>query len=319
MSVMQKADTDVMCFGGSKNKASLERIWSKRDAFILMDCEEEKYFDTHQRGSGFVFLKKTARSVALIDEWLEYMKDPRIVTDMPNQLGKENYPGFKENRHDQTVWSLLTKKHNIKPFRDPSQFADFKNLDEYPKDVLDRSTYTTTFYLHRRSVGFNRTLEDFLRIYANEPRLCEGIRTAKYLVNDGMIKEAQEVLWRLLSKYQDGNDAAWLNVWDDLRYIIFKHKNIGASYAETFQPLLYKLLLQVLRRKVELNQIPQLISLAACAENKNLIPQEFQGALEYLVAQYVKQVTTNKFPAYMSTAQELLTAYRELNMPNSLK
>ena len=313
---MENAKTNVMGFDGYSEY--IERIWSKRDAFILMDCDEEKYANTRQYGAGFILLKKSSDSVSLIDEFLYYVQDPRIVTDMPNQLGKENYPGFKENRHDQTVFSLLMKKHNIKPFRHPSQADDLRPKDDHSEDVLKRSTYPTIFYHHRRAVGFNRTLEDFLRIYANEPRLCEGIRTAKYLVNEGMIKEAQEVLWRLLSKYQYGNDAAWVSIWDDLRYILCQHKNIGAPYAETFQPLLLKLFLQVLRRNVDFGKISQLVFLTSCVENKNLIPKEFQGALEYLVAQYVKQATTHKSPAYMSTAQELLTAYRELNMPNSL-
>ena len=317
LDVMNRENTDVMCFGGNNNY--LERVWSKRDAFILMDCDSEEYANTPQRGSGFIFLKKSAGTIALIDEWLEYMQDPRIVTDMPNQLGKENYAGFKENRHDQTAWSLLTKKHGIKAFRDPSQFGEFTLNSDLPKDVLDRSTYPTIFYLHRRAVGFNRTIEDFLRIYANEPKLCEGMRTAKYLLKEDMIKEAYEVLRRLLQKYQDGNDAAWLSTWDDLRYIFIQHKNHGAPYAEIFQPLLFKLLLQILRRGISFTQVPQLVSLAACAENKNLIPKEFQDALAYLVGEYIKQVSnidvSNK---PLPTAQEILNSYRELNMPTPL-
>ena len=293
-----------------------ERIWSKRDAFILMDCEGEKIFSTPQRESGFIFLKKTSESVALIDEFLEYAQDPRILTDIPNQLGKENYEGFKENRHDQTVWSLLTKKKGIKPFRDPLQFSTY---NKYSKDVLDRSTYPTTFYLHRRSVGFNRTIEDFLRIYADEPRFNEGIRTAKYLLEEGMVKESYEILWRLNQKYGDGYDEAWINAWEDLRYIFFKHKELGSPYAEIFQPCLCKLLWQILRRRVNFNQIPDLIPLIDCVENKNYISQELQNALARLVAGYANQAARQKFPAYMKTTQEILAEYRELNMPIPLE
>ena len=45
---------------------------------------------------------------------------------MPNQLGKENYEGFRENRHDQTVWSLLTKKKNIAPLKDLGIFCHYR-------------------------------------------------------------------------------------------------------------------------------------------------------------------------------------------------
>ena len=115
MEAMQKINIDAMPF----IQGFTEKIYSKRDAFILMDCDSEQYANTPQRLSGFIFLKKSPATVALIDEFLEYMQDPRIVTDMPNQLGKENYEGFKDNRHDQTVWSLLTKKKGIPAFRRP--------------------------------------------------------------------------------------------------------------------------------------------------------------------------------------------------------
>ena len=211
---------------------------------------------------------------------------------------------------------MLTKKKGIKPFRDPSQFSTY---NKYSKDVLDRSTYPTTFYLHRRSVGFNRTIEDFLRIYADEPRFNEGIRTAKYLLEEGMVKESYEILWRLNQKYGDGYDEAWINAWEDLRYIFFKHKELGSPYAEIFQPCLCKLLWQILRRRVNFNQIPDLIPLIDCVENKNYISQELQNALARLVAGYANQAARQKFPAYMKTTQEILAEYRELNMPIPLE
>ena len=315
--IMQKLNIYVMPFVATQNLLPLtyERIWNKRDAFILMDCDNEQTANSLQIMATFILVRKTADSVALIDEFLEYAQDPRILTDIPNQLGKENYDGFKEHRHDQSVWSLLIKKRGIQPFRDPSHFFELVPRENFPKDVLDRSNYPTMFYLHRRSVGFNRTIEDFLRIYANEPRLCEGIRTAKYLLQEGMVKEAYEVLWRLYQKYRDDSDEAWLSIWDDLMYIIFKHNRLGSPYAETFRPLMFKLLLQVVRRRVDLHQITQLIFAVSIVEDKNLIPKDFQEALAYLVAGYVKQMTGAKIPAFMSTAQEMLTAYRELKMP----
>ena len=322
INAMENAQTDVMPFLTPQCYIPLlyEKLWSKRDAFILMDCDDEKYANTIQCMATFILLKKSFYSVSLIDDWLKYAQDPRIITDMPNQLGKENYDGFKENRHDQTIWSLLTKKKGIKPFRDPSQFADISPKYNFPKDVLDRSTFPTIFYLHHRQVGFNRTIEDLLRIYANESQLNEGLRTAKYLLNESMVRESQEVLWRLLQKYQDGHDNIWLNVntWEDLLCIVFKHKEIGAPYAETFQPLLCRLLLQIMNRRIQLHQLPHLIYAAKCVENKNLIPEEFQNGLAYLVNVYVKQVSNAKgLPKPMATAQELLNAYLELHMPET--
>ena len=88
-----------------------ERKYSKRDAFILMDADTPYYYDTNQYMAGIQIYKKTKHTIKFIQEYLHYSQDQRIVTDDPNTLGKENYPGFKDNRHDQTVFSLLIKKY----------------------------------------------------------------------------------------------------------------------------------------------------------------------------------------------------------------
>lgn len=313
---MENEHTDVMVFEGPKDL--IEKFWSKRDAFILMDCDNEEFADTTQRGATFILLKKTSPSggcIDLIDEYLEYGQDPRIITDMPNQLGKENYDGFRENSHDQTIWSLLTKKHGIKPFRYPVEFSEWGKPEDYSEGVLERSTYPPMFCHQRRSISIEKTVEDFLLVHAGEPRLCEGIRTAKYLVQEGMVKEAQEVLSRLLENHSDKDDDAWLRVWSDLLYLVYKHENIGAPYAETFQPLLFKLLLQVIRVGIQPHEIQTLIQATNHVKNKKLIPQEFRYAAAVLVKEYIRRETSN-IPrpftrAWMWTAQEMLTHYLE--------
>ena len=89
----------------------LEKTYTKRDAFILMDADTPYYYDTNQYMAGIQIYKKTKHTIKFIQEYLHYSQDQRIVTDDPNTLGKENYPGFKDNRHDQTVFSLLIKKY----------------------------------------------------------------------------------------------------------------------------------------------------------------------------------------------------------------
>jgi len=55
-----------------------------------------------------------------VANWLTFASDPRAVTDQPNELG-ENLPGFKDHRHDQSVFSLLCKKWDVYAGTDPSQ------------------------------------------------------------------------------------------------------------------------------------------------------------------------------------------------------
>lgn len=132
---MDREKTDIMAFC----LPYPERWYTKRDAFLLMECDDPKYTETKQNIGGYILLKKTDHTKQFIYEYLQYAQDERIVTDIPNQMGLPNYEGYKENRHDQSCFSLLCKKYGVQPFRDPSQFGNDKA--NFPEDVLCRSNY----------------------------------------------------------------------------------------------------------------------------------------------------------------------------------
>ena len=73
---------------------------------------KESFANSNQIWSGFLLLRKSFNSLRFIGEWLTYNQDDRIVTDSKSLFGPENNE-FIENRHDQTVLSLLFKKWNI--------------------------------------------------------------------------------------------------------------------------------------------------------------------------------------------------------------
>ena len=88
-----------------------DRTWTKRDALILMDADTPYYYDTNQYMAGIQVYQKSKYAIKFIQDLLKYSQDVRIITDDNNVMGKENLPGFRENRHDQTVFSLLLKKY----------------------------------------------------------------------------------------------------------------------------------------------------------------------------------------------------------------
>lgn len=141
---MEQQKTDIMVFSLTR----LEKCYSKRDAFILMDCDEASFYNTPQRIGGYIIVKKTRHSCEFIEEYLRYASDIRIVSDMENTQGEENYEGFVENRHDQTVLSLLSKKWNLPAFRDPSQFGN--NYEEFSEEVIRISPFPQIIESHRR-------------------------------------------------------------------------------------------------------------------------------------------------------------------------
>ena len=134
---LEKDNNDIMCFELDYK----EKKYTKRDAFILMNCDTKKYYDTPQFMAGLIIFKRTKRTIAIVEEWLKFSQDFRIITDSTNECGKANYNSFIENRHDQTVFSLTCKKFNCKGYKDPSQYGNkIRNNSDYPQ-IFDLHRY----------------------------------------------------------------------------------------------------------------------------------------------------------------------------------
>jgi len=107
-------DTHLLLFsaGGFQNKQ-----YTKKDTFILMGCDEPKYWDGQQVMGGFHVWKKCPESYQLLDEYEKYCLDYQIVSDAPSMLGN-NFPEFKDHRHPQSILSILAVKYqyNVLPF-----------------------------------------------------------------------------------------------------------------------------------------------------------------------------------------------------------
>lgn len=102
--------------------------WTKRDVFICMGCDEPQYAETNQRMGGIIVIKKTEKAEQFVDDWLKYGQMGELITDAKNMEGEDNYVGFVENRHDQSIFSLLTKKYKIRAYEDPSQYGRFPDI-----------------------------------------------------------------------------------------------------------------------------------------------------------------------------------------------
>ena len=89
----------------------IEKSYTKRDAFILLGADMPFYTETPQYMAGIQIYKKSKFTEKFLEEVLYYSQDKRIITDDDNTLGFINYKGFKENRHDQTVLSIMIKKY----------------------------------------------------------------------------------------------------------------------------------------------------------------------------------------------------------------
>jgi len=111
-----------------------ERLWTKRDAYILLGVDIPEMYDTIMRKATFSCYQKNPDSIHFLNELLFYSQDDRIITDRPNALFMDNIPNFHENRHDQSVLSLLSKKYGIPAFQDCSQYTA-TDVNQYGKIV----------------------------------------------------------------------------------------------------------------------------------------------------------------------------------------
>lgn len=101
--------------------AYINMDWTKRDCFILMECDESKFHNTIQLEAGMLAIKKTDKMVDFVEEWLGYCKNPNIITDIKNIHG-ENFSSFKDHRHDQSVLTNLAIRHGISGTKALRQF-----------------------------------------------------------------------------------------------------------------------------------------------------------------------------------------------------
>lgn len=121
----------------------LESQFTKRDIFIHLNQDTKKYSDSNQIMATCFLIKKTKTTLKFVKEWLELCQIKELITDDDNIMyKKKNYDNFIENRHDQSIFSLLCKKYNLIPHRDPCQFGE--NFKKYYKDK-----YPTIIYSHR--------------------------------------------------------------------------------------------------------------------------------------------------------------------------
>ena len=89
------------------------RIWTKRDCFVYMNCDNAKHWNTPHLEAGVSLWRKTPHTKAFLEEWSHYCADRRILSDDPNVCGLPNLPEFRDHRHDQSVLTNLKEQYGI--------------------------------------------------------------------------------------------------------------------------------------------------------------------------------------------------------------
>ncbi|MCX5706431.1 MAG: hypothetical protein NTW13_01985 [Candidatus Omnitrophica bacterium] len=91
--------------------------WTKRDAFVYMNCDTPKFHNAVALQATWLFIMKTPFNLKLVEEWLYYNLDERVASYVnPDTCGLPTLSGFVQNRGDQSILSNLAVKYNIRTF-----------------------------------------------------------------------------------------------------------------------------------------------------------------------------------------------------------
>jgi hypothetical protein len=89
----------------------LERAWNKQDVIELLDMTGSSHLSTSQHEAGALLFLICPETRTIVNQWYELSCTYHNIDDSPSIL--PNAPEFKEHRHDQSIFSLLTKKYNL--------------------------------------------------------------------------------------------------------------------------------------------------------------------------------------------------------------
>lgn len=112
----------------------LERAYTKMDTYKKIFPETLDHLNTGQRCATTFFLKNTQDNRNIFEEIKKISVENNhfYITDVPSQ--EQNHEEFKEHRHDQSVFSLMSKKYKFYCIPDETYWAPNWNVKgkDYP-------------------------------------------------------------------------------------------------------------------------------------------------------------------------------------------
>lgn len=157
---LEKVKQDIMPF----ELPLVEKQWTQRETFKLMECEETNYKETNQILATYILIRVSEKSRKFISEYINFCENKKILIEHDDD--EDNV--FIEHRHDQSVFSLLCKKYNLETFRDPSQYGirPWEYLDNgriYNPQKYDNSCYPQILVSFRKEDGRKYVLKDKIK------------------------------------------------------------------------------------------------------------------------------------------------------------
>ena len=145
---LNSSEYDIMFF----EQPLLARCFTKKETYYLLNYND---FSGNQLLGGYIFLKKSNKTIKYMKEWLNAMSDLRVLSPekfLPDIIEDKK---FISHREDQSVLTILCKKWGIQAYRDPSDFGIFPwqymRAGGYHSKKYPNSHYPTILLCVRRN------------------------------------------------------------------------------------------------------------------------------------------------------------------------
>lgn len=140
-------------YNGMPENTYYEYQYTKGDILDYFGVRNDlSYTQTTQFEATAIFFKRTNITIKFLQEWLEAIyTDLTLITDAPSR--SPNLEGFVENRHDQSLYSILAKKYKIAEVSTNEIFPKEQNwslLENYPILAMRDMHYPTRFHYNHR-------------------------------------------------------------------------------------------------------------------------------------------------------------------------
>jgi hypothetical protein len=85
-----------------------EKKYNKMDTVLYLDMKTNSVMDSLQHAGTTICILKCEKTLRFVKEWYETCCQYHLIDDSPSNI--QNDDSFVEHRHDQSIFSLLTKK-----------------------------------------------------------------------------------------------------------------------------------------------------------------------------------------------------------------
>ena len=132
----------------------LEQCFTKPECFQALRMDKNKFGETNQIQATFFMAVCNLQSKEIVKQWLELCQNKSLISPKGSmELDGPVHSDFVMHREDQSLLSLLCKKNNILPHKDPSQRGTLQGSYYSPnytfKPTRHTDNYKNVIFLHK--------------------------------------------------------------------------------------------------------------------------------------------------------------------------